>query len=250
MSEVAFRPLEATDIEVRVQSATEKGALLLLYKDARCDMRLLDEAVGAENWQCRYKETKGRLFCEVGIRSGDEWVWKEDVGIPSNMESEKGEASDAFKRACFKWGIGRELYTAPHMFVPKGSCNIGHNSKGKPACFDRFSVASIRSEDGRIESVSIRNDSLGRVVWPKGADRASHDAAKRSGYIKRIEELQGQAVAAGVRPEALTEYVTAKHGKPISELSLDQLEDVGSHFKQLVADMEALDGPAIEAAEG
>lgn len=122
-----FRKLTANDVEARVQSCDENGFVLLLYKNARCDMNILDETVGAENWQREHYECKGNLFCRVGIKvkptveltnssinlDGDMWVWKADCGTESNTEKEKGESSDSFKRACFNWGIGRELYTAP-----------------------------------------------------------------------------------------------------------------------------------------
>ena len=122
-----FRKLTANDVEARVQSCDENGFILLLYKNARCDMNILDETVGPENWQREHYECKGNLFCRVGIRikpavelqpnavnfTNENWVWKADCGTESNTEKEKGEASDSFKRACFNWGIGRELYTSP-----------------------------------------------------------------------------------------------------------------------------------------
>ena len=115
-----FRKLTANDVEARVQSCDENGFILLLYKNARCDMNILDETVGPGNWQREHYEVKGNLFCRVGINTDfqDEglppiWVWKADCGTESNTEKEKGESSDSFKRACFNWGIGRELYTAP-----------------------------------------------------------------------------------------------------------------------------------------
>ena len=130
-----FRKLKADEIECRIQSIKEgkKAAqntdekpvyvTCLLYKDARCDMRILDETVGSCNWQRRHDEHRGNLFCSVGINinysdpSVDPvWTWKEDAGSESNQEAEKGHASDSFKRACFNWGIGRELYTAPFIF--------------------------------------------------------------------------------------------------------------------------------------
>ena len=127
MNKMIFRKLTANDVEARVQSCDENGFVLLLYKNARCDMNILDETVGAENWQREHYECKGNLFCRVGIKvkptveltnssinlDGDMWVWKADCGTESNTEKEKGESSDSFKRACFNWGIGRELYTAP-----------------------------------------------------------------------------------------------------------------------------------------
>lgn len=183
MSSLAFRDLRADEMEVRVARANERGAHLLLYKDARCDMRILDETVGPANWQKRFYEHKGTLFCSVGIRLGgapgvemttdrlrtieSDWVWKDDAGAPSNTEAEKGEASDAFKRACFNWGIGRELYTAPFIWVPADRCELRPGKSGKPQCFDRFNVEKVRTEGGRITGLSIWNDtrSLRAFVW-------------------------------------------------------------------------------------
>ena len=106
-----FRDLTPEDIDVRVQSVKEKGLVLLLYKNARVDMNILDETVGAENWQREHYECKGNLFCRVGIRTClkdnaevAEWVYKSDCGTESNTDAQKGEASDSFKRACFNWG--------------------------------------------------------------------------------------------------------------------------------------------------
>ncbi|MGX8696912.1 MAG: Rad52/Rad22 family DNA repair protein [Prevotella sp.] len=134
-------------------------------------MSILDETIGPEAWQCRYEDHKGTLFCGVGILVGAadkqgfrEWVWKWDAGAPSNMEAQKGEASDAFKRACIKWGIGRSLYTAPRLFVYADKCNIKVGKNGKPQCYDTFKVERIRIEDGRITGIRIRNLDNGMVV--------------------------------------------------------------------------------------
>lgn len=161
-----FRELKAEEIECRVGTCSAKGVSLLLYKDARVDRAVLDETVGAFNWQCTFSEHKGTLFCSVGIRADNgEWVWKEDAGSPSNMEAQKGEASDAFKRACFKWGIGKELYTAPFIWIPAQNCTIQQGRNGKPACYDRFAVEKIRVEGGRITGLSIVNAKTGQRVY-------------------------------------------------------------------------------------
>lgn len=155
-----FRDLRADEIEVRVQSVKEgKGVILLLYKNARVDMTILDETVGAENWQREHYECKGNLFCRVGI-CAEGWVWKSDCGSESNTEPEKGEASDSFKRACTNWGIGRELYTSPFIWIPAKDCNI---SGGK--CYDRFSVMKIRIENKRITGLAIRNESTKKLCF-------------------------------------------------------------------------------------
>lgn len=162
---IEFKDLEAEDVEVRVARCTEKGCQLLLYKDARCDMRLLDAAASPEGWQCEYRRIGDTLYCQVGIKCGSEWVWKEDCGVPSNMEADKGEASDAFKRACTKWGIGRELYTAPFIWVPSDLCNLRKNQNGKLQCFDRFIVTKLAVEGKRIADLEVVNDAKGCVAW-------------------------------------------------------------------------------------
>lgn len=150
-----FRALTADDIEVRVQSVKQNGLVLLLYKNARVDMNILDETLGSENWQREHYECKGNLFCRVGIFVNGSWVWKSDCGTESNTEAQKGEASDSFKRACFNWGIGRELYTAPFIWVPASKCNI---TNGK--CYDSFSVEKIAIDKKQITGISIINESL------------------------------------------------------------------------------------------
>ena len=167
-----FRDLTADEIDVRVSkvvsTVSEKGVSLLLYKDARCDMNILDETVGSQNWQREHYDCKGNLFCRVGINvdydipgAPERWVWKSDCGTESNTEAQKGEASDSFKRACFNWGIGRELYTAPFIFVKAEDCKIV-DKNGKKACYDKFEVEKIRIENKRITGLSIRNNSTGK----------------------------------------------------------------------------------------
>lgn len=111
-------PLEIEDIDFRIQSINKGGyATILAYKDARVDMRRLDLVCGPENWQRDHKELKGNIYCGVGIKFESEWIWKWDCGSESFTEKEKGESSDSFKRACFNWGIGIELYNFPVIQV-------------------------------------------------------------------------------------------------------------------------------------
>lgn len=165
-----FRDLTAEDIECRVQSAKASGVVLLLYKNARVDMNILDETVGAENWQREHYECKGNLFCRVGIRNCNEWVWKADCGTESNTDAQKGEASDSFKRACFNWGIGRELYTSPFIWIGNDQCTIKEKEwQGKKtyACYDNFEVEKIKIENKKIVGISIINKSTKNrcFVW-------------------------------------------------------------------------------------
>jgi len=113
-------PLEINEIDFRVQSVNKGGyATILAYKDARVDMKRLDDVYSVDGWQKKYELIDNHLFCSVGIWSDklNQWIWKQDVGTESNTEKEKGEASDAFKRACFNLGIGRELYDYPLIQV-------------------------------------------------------------------------------------------------------------------------------------
>lgn len=167
-----FRKLRADEIECRIGSVHYRGFTLLLYKDARVDMTVLDETVGPRNWQRDHKEIKGTVYCGVGIlcydpattTAGGEWVWKWDAGAESYTEKEKGEASDSFKRACVNWGIGRELYTAPFI-----SINAKTESDGKGYKLARksdgygFKVSAIEYEGDRISYLEIEKD--GTPVW-------------------------------------------------------------------------------------
>ncbi len=163
-----FRTLEAHEIEVRIQQVTEKGAIALIYKDARVDQAILDKTVGAFGWQRRHYELKGNIYCSVGIRDDKtgEWVWKDDAGAESNTEAVKGEASDSFKRACFNWGIGRELYSSPFIWLPADKINITKNAKGKLVTYDKFYVAKVNYNDNReINGLAIKNSKNESLVF-------------------------------------------------------------------------------------
>jgi hypothetical protein len=158
MEKYKFRELKANEIECRVNQINEKGLTLLLYKDARCDMNILDETVGANNWQ--RKHTRDNANCIVSIYDEDKkaWIDKEDTGTESNTEKEKGLASDSFKRACVNWGIGRELYTSPLIYIPADKCKIFKNQKGKYGTYDKFRVEAIKYNDNReITHLGIKN---------------------------------------------------------------------------------------------
>ena len=157
-----FRLLEADEIECRVAQVIStpkfKGVSVLLYKDARVDQNILDETVGSFNWQRRHTRDNANCIVSIWDESKKQWVEKEDVGTESNTEKEKGKASDSFKRACFNWGIGRELYSAPFIWIPAERCNI-KQSGNKYICNDKFRVEKITyDDDGNIDGLSIMND--------------------------------------------------------------------------------------------
>lgn len=166
-----FRPLRADEIECRIGSVGAKGFTMLLYKDARCDMNILDETFTPFGWQREHKEIKGTVYCGVAIynKDADRWVWKWDAGAESYTEKEKGEASDSFKRACVNWGIGRELYTAPLIFIraktsPQGN---GYRLDDKRDGYG-YKVAQIEYKGGRISHLVITKN--GTQVFTFTAD--------------------------------------------------------------------------------
>lgn len=162
-----FRCLRADEIECRVQQVKDNGLILLLYKDARCDMTILDETVGAMNWQREHRRDNANCVVSIWDSEKGQWISKEDTGKESNTEAEKGLASDSFKRACVNWGIGRELYTAPFIWIPAGNYTAnGHK------CYDRFAVEKIeyvKNDDGsdhhEILNLSIRNETMKKRVF-------------------------------------------------------------------------------------
>ena len=188
MATALFRDLKADEIEVRVAQAKENGVSLLLYKNARCDMNILDETVGAENWQNKFYEHKGILFCSLGINTNyahpelpDRWVWKDDAGVESNQEAEKGNASDARKRSGTAFGIGRELYTAPFIWIKAEDCTALRQNGQKWQCFDSFEVERIIIEDKRIVAIAIKNTRSGKrcFVWQDANWKSQKEGAKK-----------------------------------------------------------------------
>lgn len=170
-----FRLLRADEIECRVKQCTEKGAMVLLYKDARCDMNILDETVGAMNWKKSYQLIDGQLFCTLEIWDEDkkQWIGKQDVGVESNTEVEKGRASDAQKRSAVAFGIGRELYTAPFIWIKAELCKkLKQNDKGVWQCFDKFKVRLINYDNSIISYLVIENERH-EVVFTYGSPDTS-----------------------------------------------------------------------------
>ena len=157
MNTIDFPMLKEEDISVRIaQFKDGKGAQLLLYKDARVDINILNSTVGIENWQKKFYRCGDSLFCSVGILFDNGWVWKDDCGSESNVEKEKGEASDSFKRACVNWGIGIELYTSPFIWVPADKL------KSK---YDKFSVEKIAYDGQEISGLTVFNETTKQRVF-------------------------------------------------------------------------------------
>lgn len=211
-----FRPLRADELECRVNVINESGFTILIYKDARCDQNVLDETVGKMNWQRDHKEIKGSVYCGVAIWDDNkkQWITKWDCGAESNTEKEKGEASDSFKRACVNWGIGRELYTAPFIYI-KG--NTQKNSKGKDVpTFRRLEISKIEYENGKITQLEILGDGMLIFAYGKKAAHTQNDERK----IQPKQAVENKDELTIDKAYALT---TTK-GKMYGELSDEQLQ--------------------------
>ena len=173
MKKIEFRDPTALEIDVRIGTINEKGLSLLLYQDARVGMTILDETVGQTNWQRKHELIDGKLFCSVGINANYDnpekepvFIWKQDVGVESYTEKEKGQASDSFKRAVVNWGICRCLYSAPFIWISKEHANITQGNNGKWQCYDKFYVEQIIYDDNRnISALSIKNASNNKRVF-------------------------------------------------------------------------------------
>lgn len=160
-----MRKLKANEIECRVSQVTAKGCSLLLYKTARVDRAILDEEFGVMSWQNDFKVIDGKMYGGIGIYSNDlsEWIWRWDCGTESNTEAEKGQASDCFKRAGFKWGIGVELYTAPFIFVLEPT----EGKNGKYYMKDRYKKFVVKEIEYTNDVISylIITDDKGKEVF-------------------------------------------------------------------------------------
>lgn len=160
-----FRDLKNDEIDVRVGSISEKGASLLLYKDARCDMNILDETVGNMMWQRHHSRDNANCIVSIYCEKTKQWIEKEDTGVESYNEKQKGLASDSFKRACFNWGVGRELYTAPFIWIKAEDMSITKNKSDKHTTYDKFEVEKIKIENKVITCLSIYNKTKKKRVF-------------------------------------------------------------------------------------
>ena len=187
VKDMSIRLLRADEIECRIATINEKGLSLLLFKDARVDQKILDETFTPFGWKRSHQMIDGNLYCTVEVwdEGKGQWIGKQDVGTESYTEKEKGRASDSFKRACFNWGLGRELYTAPFIWIPAGTVGIQERVKDGKRQYhtqDRFRVWAIAYDGERsIKAISIVN-ARGQVVYRMGA----------------LDELQGVSAAGSV----------------------------------------------------
>lgn len=205
-----FRVLKASEIDCRIQSIGQNktkaiGATILLYKDARVDMNILDETVGAMNWQRGHSVVDGNLYCTISIwdETKGQWVSKSDVGTESNTEKEKGQASDSFKRAGFNWGIGRELYTAPFVYITLQDGEWYKGRDGKPKSNAKFKVKYISYDENRNIVRLIVVDSKGKVRYTFG-ENAQQQTQET---VYNWQTLKARATQGGISEDELKRYL-------------------------------------------
>ena len=207
-----FRTLRADEIDVRVATITSKGFSLLLYKDARCDMNILDETIGSMNWQRTHTRENANCIVSIWDKEKNQWISKEDTGTESNTEKEKGLASDSFKRACFNWGIGRELYTSPFIWVSDLSYIKTNPKTQKQTVTERFKVSMIETSADKVITALEIQDSKGNVVFSTKKKVVKQEKAEPKTDVdnvefatkEQIEMLKALGYKGSKKPETMT----------------------------------------------
>ena len=223
MKNTEIRLLRADEIECRVGTINERGLSLLLYKDARVDQKILDEALGMYGWERTHQSIEGNLYCTVRIWDSEksQWIEKQDVGTTSYTEKEKGQASDAFKRACVNVGIGRELYTAPFIWISSSKVNI-QKRDNRYTTSERFQVREISYNEIReIAAIVIVND-RGLVVY----EYKEKQNLSKNQNINRISDLQKKELENELKRTGVNiEKVLGRYGlKKLDDMTPDIYE--------------------------
>lgn len=228
-----FRALNPDEVEIRIGTCNAKGVSLLLYKDARCDMNILDETVGALNWKREHTRDNANCIVSIWNKEIGKWVSKEDTGTESFSEAEKGLASDSFKRACFNWGIGRELYTAGLIWInaDKLSTHTQVQGTNKYTCKDYFTVDTFEVDEDRkvVTKLQISNKKgmvfsnleLNPSSQPKKKETPKKETPKKEVPNKEVpnkevpkkEQLETKAA----QPEVTQEKIDHSKGKTLAE---------------------------------
>lgn len=229
-----FRLLRADEIDCRISTCNQYGVGLLLYKDARCDQNILDEAVTPMNWQRHHSRDNANCIVSIWDDQKKQWIEKEDTGTESFTEKEKGLASDSFKRACFNWGIGRELYTAPNMFIFKKDLKtleevIQGNFK-KWTCKDSFKVTDIQYVDDKIVYVKVLNLKTDKEIEFGTPAQALEENKKIENTV--INEVKVKALEERCKNENMDVEFIVKHFKVTSlkELTEKQLSILNQYW--------------------
>lgn len=224
MKKQKIRLLLADEIECRTASINEKGLSVLLYKDARVDQRILDETFGTFRWKRSHQYMNGSLYCTVEIKDEEsgEWIGKQDVGAAGSYEKEKSQASDSFKRACFNWGIGRELYSAPFIWIPSSKVQI-QKKDGKYYCCDHFRVSFIAYNASREIAELAIADSKGKIVymWKKESTVTKEEDMLLS--ERQRSHLQEELKRTGVKMETVQERYHIENPRQMSSDIYDKV---------------------------
>lgn len=228
-----FRLLNADEIECRISICNQYGVGILLYKDARCDQNILDESVGPMNWQRHHLRDNANCIVSIYDNEKKMWIEKEDTGKESNTEAEKGLASDSFKRACFNWGIGRELYTAPNMFVSKKDLKTLAQDGSKWRCNDRFIVTEIQYEDRKIVFVKVINlKTNNEIVFgaPAGEQQKVTEIEEQTITEVKLKALVGRCEDEKINVEELKKLYKVKE---LENLNEKQYRNIFDHWEEI-----------------
>ena len=228
-----FRNLRADEIDVRVNQIASNYCTMLLYKDARCDMNILDETVGAMNWKREHSRDNANCTVSLWDAEKNAWISKEDTGTESLSEAEKGLASDSFKRACVNWGIGRELYSSPNILVfpkadmaPKGQDKeFFQNEKGKYTTKTYFWVEIIEyDENDNVKDLIIR-DNKNHIRFTMLSKEKDKELAKKSETLRKniisLEEKDEK-----FKREQLYEYFNADSDATMTYKQIDEANEL------------------------
>ena len=226
MKELRFPLLTKDDIELRIGQMSKDGtkASLLLYQDARCAMKYLDQVVGPTNWQKRYYEVRGLVICSIGINiyfdeltREPQFIWKDDTGSSGSIEEEKSIISDSTKRAAVAWGLARELYTAPDIWVKIESK------------YDKFKVASISyNEDREIKTLEIANKN-NEIVYSYGLNKKVSQVVNKVAQTRQYEKGTVEEITKGLGDTFDLDNVD-DDGVMCSAETKSKIQEITGHF--------------------
>lgn len=229
-----FRLLKPEEIECRVSTVKKDGCSVLLYKDARCDMNILDETVGSFDWKREHTRDNANCIVSIWDKEKSQWISKEDTGTESNTEKEKGLASDSFKRACFNWGIGRELYTAPFIWINLSDKEVIQDG-GKFKTYEKFTVQSITYKDKCIDKVTIIDKHgvvrFGKAVKPEPKTNSVPEEKKQWKKPTPQEELRDLAMNSKEKKIIWSEVLKSYNVSKISDLTEEQCQEIKGDYK-------------------
>lgn len=232
-----FRLLRADEIDCRISTCNQYGVGLLLYKDARCDQNILDETVKPMNWQRHHTRDNANCIVSIWDKEKNQWIEKEDTGTESFTEKEKGLASDSFKRACFNWGIGRELYTAPNMFIFKKDLKTLEEAQQgnfkKWTCKDSFKVTDIQYIDEKIVYVKVLNLKTNKEIEFGTPAQAQQEAQKiENSFINevKVKALIDRCEKEGVDGEKILKLYKVSF---FNDLTEKQYANINEHWEKI-----------------